>query len=105
MKQEIFFPNLLKCLLISLNLLNLIDMLPEMWDYFDWFRLIRSFSNCANTACSNMDFGGCRHSWGHLSFMFDIVSVLFGSGEGGNGVNYHVQYVTEPQEIYTQGQM
>ncbi|KAF9800534.1 hypothetical protein SFRURICE_005210 [Spodoptera frugiperda] len=23
--------------------------------------------------------------------------------EGGNGVNYHVQYVTEPQEIYTQG--
>ncbi|XP_075970951.1 regulatory transcription factor Rfx isoform X2 [Anticarsia gemmatalis] len=24
-------------------------------------------------------------------------------GEGGNAVNYHVQYVTEPQEIYTQG--
>ncbi|XP_028043390.1 DNA-binding protein RFX2 isoform X3 [Bombyx mandarina] len=23
--------------------------------------------------------------------------------EGGNGTNYHVQYVTEPQEIYTQG--
>lgn len=23
--------------------------------------------------------------------------------EGGNGVNYHVQYVTEPQELYTQG--
>ncbi|KAJ0179677.1 hypothetical protein K1T71_004268 [Dendrolimus kikuchii] len=34
-------------------------------------------------------------------FCVDIFFLI--SGENGGGVNYHVQYVTEPQEIYTQG--
>lgn len=40
----------------------------------------------------------CRYFYKSLMTIFYLVT-----GEGGNGVNYHVQYVTEPQEIYAQG--